>query len=106
MVRINSKLSKEEFERQIEELREQKNIERELYPHAKKVWYEEATNKIMVELNNDILIGFPCSKIEELSGKNPDLFSKVTLSPYGDALIWEDLDIYINLLGLISEVTL
>lgn len=58
----------------------------------------------MVEFNNNLLIGFPCSQIEELSGKNSDLFSKVTISCYGDALIWEDLDVYINLLGMMADM--
>lgn len=92
-----------EFERQnemaIREAREADRIE----PRAAAISYDAAHAMVLVELRSGFAFGFPPERVDGLGAATPEQLSKVRLSPSGDGLHWDDLDVDVSLTGLMVE---
>jgi hypothetical protein len=92
-----------EFERQnelaVREARESDRIE----PRAQTIRYDARRGLVMVELRSGFAFGFPPERVGGLEKATADELSKARLSPSGDGLHWDDLDVHASLTGLVTE---
>jgi hypothetical protein len=98
-----SRTSDTDFEKQnelaIRAAREADRIE----PRANAAIYDPTKGMLLVELRSGFAFGFPPERIPGLAGKTATKLSEVRISPSGDGLHWDDLDVQVSLTGLISE---
>ena len=83
----------------IREAREADRIE----PRASAVRYDPRNGLILVDLRSGFAFGFPPERIAGLARSSAKELSTVQISPSGDGLHWEQLDIHVSLTGLMSE---
>jgi len=92
-----------DFERQnkaaIREAREADRIE----PRANTVSYDPEKGLVLVELRSGFAFGFPPERVRGLDETSAKQLAEVEISPSGDGLRWDDLDVHISLTGLITE---
>lgn len=92
-----------EFERQnelaVRAAREADRIE----PRAHAAAYDPKQGLVLIELRSGFVFGFPPERIPGLAGASAGRLSEVRLSPSGDGLHWDDMDVQASLTGLISE---
>jgi hypothetical protein len=70
---------------------------------ASAVWYDHASEYLMMVLTSDRLLGVPVRAIPYLKGLTPAQLGSVTLSPSGGGLHWDDLDIHLSVPGLLLD---
>lgn len=70
---------------------------------AKAVWYDHASGYIMMLLTNERLFGVLSGSIPALSHAPPAQLALVELSPSGDGLHWEALNVDLSVPGLLIE---
>ena len=63
--------------------------------------YDRRTGRIMMELTNGFVFGFPAKAIAALTHATADQLAAVALSPGGSGLHWEELDADLNIPGLL-----
>lgn len=68
---------------------------------AVSVAYDRRTGRVMMELTNGFVFGFPATAIPLLAKATPAQIAQVTLSPGGSGLHWEELDIDLSVPGLL-----
>jgi Protein of unknown function (DUF2442) len=68
---------------------------------ATSVRYDRPTGRVVMELSNGYLVGFPISAIPELSHATSTQLAEVELFPAGDVLHWEALDADLSVPGLL-----
>jgi hypothetical protein len=92
-----------EFERQneaaIREAREADRIE----PRAHTAAYDPKKGLVLVELRSGFAFGFPPERVSGLDESSAKELAEVEISPSGDGLRWDDLDVHVSLTGLIAE---
>jgi len=72
-------------------------------PRAVSVTYEPKRALILVNLRGGYAFGFPPEAVEGLQDATPTQLGAVRLSPSGDGLHWDDLDVDASLTGLLSR---
>jgi hypothetical protein len=65
--------------------------------------YDRSTGRVVMELSNGYLFGFPISAIPELSHATATQLAEVELFPEGDVLHWEALDADLSVPGLLMS---
>lgn len=92
-----------EFDRQnetaIREAREADRIE----PRASTVAYDSQKGLVLVELRNGFAFGFSPERVPGLDGTSAKQLAAVDVSPSGDGLRWDDLDVHVSLTGLMVD---
>lgn len=92
-----------DFERQnevaIRDAREADRIE----PRANSVTYDVEKGLVVVELRSGFAFGFPPERVPGLGKSSPKQLAAVDISPSGDGLRWDDLDVHVSLTGLITD---
>lgn len=68
---------------------------------ARSARYDRARHRIVMELTNGCLFGFPVRDIPWLRHMTPVQLRDVEVSPLGSGLIWDALDIDLDVAGLI-----
>jgi hypothetical protein len=63
--------------------------------------YDRPTGRIVMELSNDYLYGFPATSIPELAKASAKQLAAVEVSPGGSGLYWEELDVDLSVAGLL-----
>jgi len=92
-----------DFERQNEAaIREAREVDR-IEPRANTVTYDAEKGFVLVELRSGFAFGFPPERVPGLDGTSAKQLAKVEISPSGDGLRWDDLDVHVSLTGLIAE---
>lgn len=95
-------LSEAEFERQNESaIREAREADR-IEPRATAVSYDPQHGLVLVGLRSGFTFGFPPERVAGLQAATPDQLSRVRISPSGDGLHWDDLDVDVSLTGLMA----
>ncbi len=97
---IGEKELKEQFERARERAREADAKE----PRAKSARYDAATGEIVIELVNTAKFSFPARMAQGLVDASPEDLAAVEVTPSGDGLQWESLDVDLDLLGIIRGI--
>ena len=92
-----------DFERQneaaIREAREADRIE----PRANTVTYDPEKGLVLVELRSGFAFGFPPERVAGLDESSAKQLAEVEISPSGDGLRWDSLDVHVSLTGLVAE---
>jgi len=92
-----------EFARQNEEaIREAREADL-VEPRADAVTYDPGKGLVLVKLRNGFAFGFPPERIPGLEGTHAEQLAEVQISPSGDGLRWDDLDVHISLTGLVTD---
>lgn len=66
-------------------------------------FYDEDRNAVGFELKSGVSIEMPVRSLEEIRGVPKQALRSVTLTPAGDALTWNDLDVHISVSGLLHQ---
>ena len=64
--------------------------------------YDEATDRLTIELTNDVVFIVPRKLIQGLADAAPDQVAEVKVMPRGAALHWEDLDVQMSVPALVA----
>ena len=98
-----AKSARTEFARQneaaIREAREADRIE----PRANTARYDPHKGLVLVELRSGFAFGFPPERVPGLEDIDAQQLAQVRISPSGDGLHWDDLDVQLSLTGLMFE---
>ena len=73
-------------------------------PRAKSARYDVRSGRVRVELENETTFIFPVGLVEGLAGAEATSLKDVSVTPAGDGLRWDDLDIDLSLTGLMMGV--
>ena len=97
-----AKRTQGEFEQQnetaVREAREADRIE----PRANAISYDANRGLILVELRSGFAFGFPPERVPGLEGASARDLADVRVSPSGDGLHWDDLNVDASLTGLMA----
>ena len=63
--------------------------------------YDRRTERVLMELTNGYLFGFPIAAMPALADASPEQVEGVQLSPGGSGLHWEALDVDLSVPGLL-----
>jgi Protein of unknown function (DUF2442) len=74
----------------------------ETEPKAIKAWYAADTDRIFIELNTDIVMGFPSQRLQGLEDATPRQLAEVEVTPSGYGLHWESLDVDLGVPELVA----
>lgn len=89
---------------QFEAAREADRIADLAEPRARDAWYDPVSKRIQVELRSGASFAFPPALVPELGGATPDDLMEVQLSPSGEGLLWEHLDVHVETAGVLVEM--
>jgi hypothetical protein len=73
-------------------------------PRARKAWYDESSKEVLVELNNDLTVGFPAQKLPGLENATATQLMQVEVTPSGYGLHWEDLDVDLGVPQIVADL--
>lgn len=92
---------KAEILRQIPAARARDARERRQGRRAARAYYDSESGRVMLELSNGYLFGFPVKVIPALAHASPASLAEVRVSPGGSALSWLELDVDLSVPGLL-----
>lgn len=72
-------------------------------PRASWLRYDPDSDLILVGLDGGFLFGFPPAAVPGLDEGSPAELSQARISPSGDGLKWDQLDVHASLGGLLKE---
>jgi len=73
-------------------------------PRARSVAYDPVSGRIIVELKLGSAFAFPPDLYPELTGESPDELAKVYTTVSGDGIYWDDLDVGIEVSGILARI--
>jgi Protein of unknown function (DUF2442) len=82
-----------ELQAEIDRAREAGKALEEIEPRAVKAWYAADTERIFIELNTEVVMGFPYQRLQGLANATPKQLAEVEITPTGYGLHWESLDV-------------
>jgi hypothetical protein len=71
-------------------------------PRAIKAWYAADTDRIFIELNTQIIMGFPSQRLQGLEDATSRQLAEVEITPSGYGLHWESLDVDLGVPELVA----
>lgn len=92
----------ENIDEQIEQVRQTSKLKFCVEPRAMKAYYSSTENTIAIHLNTGAIFIIPINHVQWLNGADRKLLAKVEVTPLGDGLHWEELDIDLSIPGLLS----
>ena len=94
-------LTDEELDAQIRAARRRGRRDARIEPRAVSAAYHGGSGRILVELKNGCVFGFPPELVPGLEGATPEQLSAVEVWDDGEALAWDDLDAHVSFPGLV-----
>lgn len=91
-----------ELQAEIDRARVTGKVLDETEPRAVKAWYAADTERIFIELNTEIIMGFPSWRLQGLTNATPKQLAEVEVTPTGYGLHWESLDVDLGVPQLVS----
>jgi hypothetical protein len=98
-VKANDSAFEEQNEVAVREAREADRIE----PRANSLRYDSAKGLFLVELRSGFVFGFSPERVSGLEAASAKALAKVRISPSGDGLHWDDLNVDASLTGLMAD---
>lgn len=89
-------------DQEIADAQERGRTAAETEPRAAAAWYDAAKGRVMVELRDGCLFGFPADRAQGLRGAAEEDLSEVRVMPGGAALQWDRLDAGFTVPGLLA----
>lgn len=96
-----SRTAKSRILAQIRGAREQDARDRKSGRRATTATYDVQSGRVMLELTNGFLFGFPAKAVPALGNASPHELATVRISPGGTGLHWEALDVDLSVPGLL-----
>jgi hypothetical protein len=96
-----SRTAKSRILAQVRGAREQDARDRKSGRRATTAAYDVQSGRVMVELTNGFLFGFPAKAVPALCNAAPHELATVRVSPGGTGLHWEALDVDLSVPGLL-----
>lgn len=90
----------QQYDRAVKAGREAQKTE----PRAVSAYYEQANDRLVIELRNGVIFIVPCALIQGLRGASPELIAAVKVMPRGAALHWDELDVQMSVPELLAGV--
>jgi len=72
-------------------------------PRAQGATYDPKRDLVLVTLTSGFAFGFPPQALDALQGATGEELSQVRISPSGDGLHWDGLDVDVSLTGLMIQ---
>lgn len=94
----------EQLDREIEQAIVRGAQENASEPRAMRAWYDTDSGRVMVELTNGTLFGFPSEFGEKLRGASAEDLAAVEIEGGGYGLHWEALDADLTVPGLVANI--
>jgi hypothetical protein len=91
------------FDRQNEQATRAAREADRVEPRATVITYDPDQALVLVHLRSGILVGFPPERIPGLEGATAKQLAKAEISPTGDGLHWDELDVHASLTGLMAD---
>jgi Protein of unknown function (DUF2442) len=98
---VKARTSEAEILAQIPAARAREVRNRKAGQRAIAVRYDRRAGRVLVDLTNGYLFGFPAKSIPALAKATPSQLAQVELSPAGTGLHWEALDVDLSVSGLL-----
>ena len=95
-------VSSKNIDEQIDKVRQTTQLKFLVEPKAIKAYYCPNQNTIAIHLNTGAILTRPVNHIQWLSNADAELLTKVEITPLGDGLHWEELDVDLSVPGLLS----
>ena len=96
-------LTLDEIEAEIDVIHERMRRENPGEPRVVRAHYDQKTERVLVEFSNGCLFGFPVWMVAGTSRATPEELEQIQLEPFGEAVIWEDLNADTNVLGMMMH---
>ena len=100
---IKRSLTGDEIRRTIPAARAREAAEHDAGLRAVKAFYDPINDLVMIETSRGFRWGIPRSRIPALSDASAEQLAQLTLSPSGDGLHWEVLDVQLSVPGLLVD---
>lgn len=97
-------LTDAELDAQIEEARLRSAQREKSVPRAISARFDAQTQRLIIELQSGAAVILPCSFISELKDASPEAIAKAEVSPSGEGLHWDELDVHVSVPGLMLEL--
>ncbi|HYR08247.1 MAG TPA: DUF2442 domain-containing protein [Longimicrobium sp.] len=97
-------LSLDEIFEEAAEVRARMRQERPDEPRAVSARYDASSERVLVELNNGCVFGFPVWMVPGTSRATPQELENVSVQAHGEAIAWDELNADTDVNGLILEV--
>jgi hypothetical protein len=97
-------LTLEEIEAEVDVIRERMRSEHPGEPRVVGAHYDHATSRVLVELSNGCLFGFPVWMVPGTSRATSDELERIELEPFGEAVIWSRINADVHVTGLMLSV--
>ena len=98
---VKARTSKADILAQIPSARTREARNRKAGLRAISARYDHRAGRVIVDLTNGCLFGFPAKSIPALAKATPAQLAQVELSPAGSGLHWEALDVDLSVSGLV-----
>ncbi len=92
-----------EFNRQNEEAIRAAREADQVEPRAASATYDQSEALILVHLRNGFAFGFPPERVPGLRDATKEQLANVRISPSGDGLHWDEIDVEASLTGLVTD---
>jgi hypothetical protein len=89
---------------QIDRARQAGEVLEETEPRAVEAWYEIPSERIFVEIQNGVVMGFPYELLQGLESATPEQLTEVEVTPSGYGLYWKSLDVDLGVPQLIEGI--
>lgn len=96
-------LNDEEIIRGIAAARTREEADRNTGLRAAKAFYDAINDLVMIETTRGFRWGIPRHRIAPLATASPEELKQLTISPSGDGLHWEALDVHLSVPGLLVD---
>lgn len=90
----------DEIEDDLDVIRERMRREHPGEPRVTGARYDHATSRVLVELSNGCLFGFPVWMVPGTSRATPDELERMELEPFGEAVLWTEINADVHVTGL------
>jgi Protein of unknown function (DUF2442) len=89
---------------QIDRARQAGEVLGETEPRAVKAWYEIPSERIFIEIQNGVVMGFPYKLLQGLESAETEQLAEVEVTPSGYGLYWKSLDVDLGVPQLVASI--
>jgi len=100
----NTGLDETTLKTAIEKAREATALANAIEPRAESAYYDQSSDRIVINLNSGATYSFPPALAQGLAGASPKDLAEVEVTPSGDGLHWEKLDADFSVPALLAGV--
>ncbi|MBE9129958.1 MULTISPECIES: DUF2442 domain-containing protein [unclassified Coleofasciculus] len=101
---VNSGWDEATLKAAIAKARETAAIANAVEPRAESAYYDQSSDRIVINLRSGAIYIFPSALAQGLAGASPEDLAGVEVTPSGDGLHWEKLDADFSVPALLAGV--